>query len=99
MKCKYCFQDLIEHEPFFYCNRCNIWYEVKGKELEDGVYYYCDTKDNEPEKCNQVIQDLIIKSHENKDGEDIPIANTGITQVKKADEICASCSSKNFVHY
>jgi len=97
MKCKHCFQDLIKHEPFFYCNQCNQWYDVKRKELE-GVYEYCDTKDNEPEKCNQVIQDLIITPYEYPDGEDIPITNTGITQVKEADKICASCISKNFVY-
>ena len=98
MNCKHCLQDLIKHEPFFYCNQCNIWYDVNEKELE-GVYEYCDTKDNKPEKCNQVIQDLLIRGHEIREGEDIPIANTVSTQVKKADEICASCSSKNFVHY
>lgn len=82
--------------PFYYCEGCSVWYNVEGEEVE-GIYEFCSTKDDAPELCNSFINSLLIRVEEVPPGGEIPIAQTTLTNIKKADKICASCKHKNFV--
>lgn len=96
MICMHCLQDVIEYGPLGYCERCNAWYKEEGEEIY-GVYEYCTTKDSDPERCNEFIQNLIMRVEEVPDGEDIPIAEITLDNMRRADQIYAECENKNFI--
>lgn len=96
MICKHCLEDLVEYGPLGYCPRCGVWYKEEGVE-ELGVYEYCTTKDSDPELCDDFIRSLDFRPVETPGGEDIPIVNTTIANMRRADKICAECENKNFV--
>jgi len=92
----YCLRDVVKFGPLGYCKQCSAWYKEEGKAVE-GVYEYCTTKDIEPEKCNEFVQNLIMRPRKAPDGGEIHIVQTGITQIREADTICAACEAKNFI--
>ncbi len=97
MVCMCCLRDVVvEYGPLGYCKQCKIWYKEEGEEVQ-GVYDYCTTKNSEPERCNEFVQSLIIRPAEIQEGEEIPIVNTTIANMRQADQICAECGNKNFV--
>jgi hypothetical protein len=92
----HCLRDAVEYGTLGYCEQCRAWYLEEGEE-EQGVYHYCTTKDTEPERCNEFVQSLIIKPAEIQEGKEIPMIDTTIANIRKADQICANCGNKNFV--
>ena len=96
MICKHCLKDATWYGPFGYCAQCSAWYKAEGEEII-GVYMLCSTKDDSPEKCKPFVQRLILGMEALEDGEAIPIAQTSMTNDRKADKICVSCANKHFV--
>lgn len=96
MICIHCLKDAVEYGPLSYCKQCKVWYEDEGEEI-NGVYLHCTTKGPDPEKCNDFVQSLIMRPVEIQEGEEIPIADTTMDNIRRADEICAACENKNFV--
>jgi hypothetical protein len=96
MICKHCLKDATWYGSLGYCAQCDVWYKAEGEEIM-GVYLLCSTKDDSPEKCDPFVQSLIPGMEALEDGEGIPIAPTTMTNVRKADKICASCANKHFV--
>ncbi len=96
MICKHCLKEATENDPFGYCAQCSVWYIAEGEEIS-GVYLLCSTKDDDPEKCDPFVQSLIPRMEKLPDSGEIPIAQTGLNNSRKADKICASCANKHFV--
>lgn len=96
MKCKHCSRDIVEYKPLGYCENCKAWYKEEGEE-EEGVYFYCTTKDTDPENCNKFVQSLIMRAGKAPDGKNMPHPDITIGNVRLADKICAACKNKNFV--
>ena len=96
MQCMHCLKDVEEYGPLGYCEQCKVWYKEEGEKVQ-GVYDYCTTKNSEPERCNEFIQSLIRGKGKIQEGEEIPIADTTLDNMRRADQICAACENKNFV--
>lgn len=96
MQCMHCLRDVVEYGHLGYCEHCRIWYEAESEEI-NGVYLFCTTKDSEPERCDDFVQSLLMRPSEISPGENIPIVNTTLDNIRRADQICAACENKNFV--
>ena len=96
MICKHCLKDVTQDGPLGYCAQCSVWYKAEGEEIE-GVYMFCSTKDDNPEKCDPFVQSLLMRGEELPVSGEIPIAPTSMTNARKADKICVSCENKHFV--
>ncbi len=94
MVCKHCLKDVTQYGTLGHCAQCSVWYKAEGEEIE-AVYMHCSNK-NDPEKCDPFVQDLLMISKEIPEGGEIPIAQTTLTNIRKADKICASCANKHF---
>jgi hypothetical protein len=57
----------------------------------------CSTRDDSPEKCTLVVQNLFTGAEELPEGEERHIATQKRPNVRKADKICVSCANKHFV--
>jgi hypothetical protein len=57
----------------------------------------CSTKEDNPEKCNLVVQGVFIGAEELPESGEKPIATSRMPNVRKADKICVSCADKHFV--
>jgi len=96
MNCVYCGQPIKQYGSLSYCDKCKQWY--KGDKEEDGVYYYCKIKDENPDKCDSFIQNqIIIRSTKKRNGEPLFEDSPDIDKIRIADKICAACENKNFV--
>jgi hypothetical protein len=96
MRCKHCLKDVTRYDPLGYCAQCGVWYKAEGEEIK-GVYMLCSTKEDNPEKCNLVVQNLFIKADELPESGEKPIATARMPNIRKADKICVSCANKHFV--
>ena len=96
MVCMHCLNDVVEYGPLGYCEQCRAWYKEEGEEVQ-GVFDYCTTKDTDPERCNELIQSLIPRPVEIQDGEEIPIVDSTLDNMRRADQICAECENKNVI--
>lgn len=95
MVCIHCLKDIVDYGPLGYCAQCSVWYKAEGKEIE-GIYMLCSTKDDEPEKCNEFVQSLIMRVEEVPESGEITIVPTTLKNIYKADKICAFCETKHF---
>ena len=96
MICKHCFKDVMQYNPLGYCAQCGVWYKAEGEEIK-GVYMLCSTREDNPEKCNLVVQRLFVGAEELPKSGEAPIGTTRMPNVRKADKICVSCADKHFV--
>ncbi len=96
MICKQCLKDMTQYNPLGYCAQCGVWYNAAGEEIK-GVYMLCSTKEDNPEKCNPVVQGVFIGAEELPESGEKPIATSRMPNVRKADKICVSCADKHFV--
>jgi hypothetical protein len=96
MICKHCLKDVRQYALLGYCAQCGVWYKAEGEEIK-GVYMLCSTKEDNPEKCNLVVQNLFIGAEELPESGEKPIATSRMPNVRKADKICVSCANKHFV--
>ena len=96
MICKHCLKDVKQYAPLGYCDQCGIWYKAEGEEIK-GVYMLCSTRDDNPGKCNLVVQNLFTRSEELPESGETHIATAKRPNVRKADKICVSCAYKHFV--
>ncbi len=96
MICKHCLKDVTQYTPLGYCAQCGVWYKAEGEEIK-GVYMFCSTRDDNPEKCNLVVQSQFIGAEELPKSGEKPIATARMPNIRKADKICVSCADKHFV--
>jgi len=87
---------VTQYNPLGYCAQCGVWYKAEGEEIK-GVYMLCSTKEDYPEKCNLVVQNLFTGAEELPESGKKPIATAKMPNVRKADKICVSCAHKHFV--
>jgi hypothetical protein len=96
MICKHCLQEVKQYDRLGYCDRCGVWYKAEGEEIK-GVYMLCSTKEDNPEKCDLVIQGVFIGEEELPESGEPRIPTAKMPNVRKADKVCASCAYKRFV--
>jgi len=96
MICKHCRRDVKQYDHLGHCAQCGVWYKAEGEEIK-GVYMLCSTKEDNPEKCNLVVQGLFIGEEELPESGETRIATAKMPNVRKADKICVSCAHKHFV--
>ena len=96
MICKHCLKGVTQYGSLGSCAQCGVWYKDEGEQIK-GVYMLCSTKEDNPEKCNLVVQSLFTGAEELPESGEKPIATSRMPNVRKADKICVSCADKHFV--
>jgi len=95
MNCLYCGKPTKQYGLLSYCDNCMQWY--KDDKKESAVYFYCKTKDENPDKCDSFILSQIIRPAIKKNGESLFKDSPDIDKIRMADKICAACENYNFV--